>query len=226
MANPKTFHFRLPKNQRPPFIPLQEELHPSFLWLTENRARSRGRDVYTVIDTIVLHATAGYATQHAVDTWMQHKASAHWIIADENEPQHGHFVWATVAEAKAAYHVGNVDYETHLGAGVNVNNRSLGIEIVNTQNVEGYTDSYSQWQINAAANIVLYAWAKYPNLKHVISHAKLDPNRRSDPGKNFPWKHFKEQVLSHSVLGKRNPLVTASYSPPEPVEYAGNCCGP
>ena len=226
MANPKSFHFRLPPRQRPPFVPLKEELHPSFHWLTENRSRSRGRDVYRVIDTIVLHATAGYATQHAVDTWRTVKASAHWIVPDENEPQHGHFVWATVAEAKAAYHVGNVDYEPHLGAGTNVNNRSLGIEIVNTQNVQDYEDPYSEWQINATANIVLYAWSKYPNLKHVISHAKLDPRRRSDPGKNFPWQQFKEQVLTHSVLGKRNPLVSAAFTPSEPAEFDGNCCRP
>lgn len=226
MNNPRNYHFTLPPDSRPPFVPLPEQMHPDYGWLTQHRARSRGRDVIEVVDTVVVHATAGYATQHAVDTWRERKASAHWIVPDEDEPQHGHFVWATVAEAKAAFHVGNVDYAPHLGPGTNVNNRSLGIEIVNTQDVQQYADTYSAWQVSAAARIVLHAWAKYPNLKHVISHARLDPERRSDPGRNFPWDAFKQQVLTHSALGSVDPLVNAPYTPPAPVEHEGNCCGP
>lgn len=226
MSDPTAYHFTLPDIERPEFIPLNEEVHPDFNWLTQHRSRSRRRDVFNCIDTIVIHATAGYATQHAVDTWKNRKASAHWIIPDEDEPQHGKFVWATVAEAKAAYHVGSVDYEQHIGAGTNVNNRSLGIEIVNTQNVQSFSDPFSQWQIESAARIVLYCWAKYPNLKHVISHAKLDPTRRSDPGTSFPWNVFRELVLSHSGLGKRDPLVLEKSIPSVPVIYPGNCCEP
>lgn len=226
MANPKTYHFKLPAGRAPSFVPLEEEVHPDFSWLTSNRSRSRGRDVFEVIDTIVIHATAGYATQHAIDAWKDRKASTHWIVPDEDEPQHGKFIWATVAEAKAAYHVGAVNYAQHLGPGTNVNNRSLGIEVVNTQNVQNYSDPFSLWQVESTARIVLYSWAKYPNLRHVISHAKLDPSRRADPGKNFPWNDFKEMVISHSALGARNPLVYSSYSPPEAVAYEGNCCGP
>ena len=206
--SPTSYYFSLPQNNRPRFVPIAEELHPDFGWLTRNRARSRGRDVFEVIDTVVIHATAGWATQHAVDAWRQRQASAHWIIPDEDEPQHGHFVWATVAEAKAAYHVGAPN-NADLGNGPAVNSRSLGIEIVNTQDVQQYTDPYSDWQVTMAAKIVLYAWAKYPNLKHVISHAKLDPNRRGDPGRQFPWANFRDQVLTHSALGDRNPLVFA-----------------
>ncbi|CAB3947225.1 hypothetical protein LMG6001_01462 [Achromobacter insolitus] len=224
--NPKNFHFVLPAEKRPSFSPLNEEVHPEFGWLTANRSRSRGADVFAVIDTIVVHATAGYATQHAIDNWKARKASAHWIVPDEDEPQHGHFVWSVVAEAKAAFHVGDVDYRPHLGQGPNVNNRSLGIEIVNTQDVQNYKDPYSDWQVEATAQIITYAWSKYPNLKHVISHAKLDPNRRSDPGSNFPWPKLEDLVLSHTAVAQRNPLVFAAYAGAPRVEYPGNCCGP
>jgi N-acetyl-anhydromuramyl-L-alanine amidase AmpD len=227
MANPETFYFTLPSNNRPSFAPLSEEVHPDFTWLTSNRARSRGRDVFDVIDTIVVHATAGYATQHAIDNWHERVASAHWIIPDEDEPQHDHFVWATVAEAKAAYHVRDSIHvsDTVLGRGPNVNNRSLGIEIVNTQDVQNYRDPFSSWQVTMSARIVLYAWAKYPNLKHVISHAKLDPSRRGDPGSQFPWAIFQEAVLSHSVLPTRNPLVSRISLRPRPDNVDG-CCSP
>ena len=67
-----------------------------------------------------------------------------------------------------------------------------------------------------------------PNLKHVIFHLQnWILNRRSDPGKNFPLEALmKEKVLTHSVLGKRHRLVTAAYSPPDPIDHAGNCCAP
>lgn len=226
MTDPQEYHFYLPKDKRPQFNPLKEEVHPSFEWLTNNRSRSRGADVFQVIDTIVIHATAGYSTQHVIDTWKNRKASAHWIIPDEDEPQHEHFVWATVAEAKAAFHVGDVDYEKHLGKGTNVNNRSLGIEIVNTQDVQNYTDPYSTWQIESTAKIITYAWGKYPNLKHVISHAKLDPTRRSDPGRNFPWEKLKELVISHSTIEKRNPLVFIHTTKKSSSKNQDNCCTP
>ncbi|MBW4660079.1 MAG: N-acetylmuramoyl-L-alanine amidase [Drouetiella hepatica Uher 2000/2452] len=204
MANPETFYFTLPSGKRPDLFPLNEQKHPAYDWLTSNRARERGGAASDAIDTIVIHATAGYATQDAIDTWRRdgNVASAHWIIPDEDEPKHGNVVWATVAEAKAARHVRdtiNVS-ETVLGEGSNVNNRSLGIEIVNTQDVEEYRDPFSVWQTTMTARVVLYAWAKYPKLKHVISHAKLDSTRRADPGKKFPWMEFREAVLNYSAL--------------------------
>ena len=66
---------------------------------------------------------------------------------------------------------------------------------MNSQEVQDYRDQFSDWQVKATAQIVRYCWAKYPNLKYVVSHAKLDPSRRDDPGKNFPWADFKSLVL-------------------------------
>jgi N-acetylmuramoyl-L-alanine amidase len=74
-----------------------------------------------------------------------------------------------------------------------VNHWSLGIEVVNTQKD---SDHFSEWQIYMTARIVRYCWAKYPNLEYIVSHAKLDPERRTDPGVNFPWEKFKDLVLN------------------------------
>jgi N-acetylmuramoyl-L-alanine amidase len=57
------------------------------------------------------------------------------------------------------------------------------------------SDTFSEWQVEATAGIVRYAWAKYPNLENVVSHAMLDPSRRTDPGSHFPWERFKRLVL-------------------------------
>ncbi len=34
-------------------------------------------------------------------------ASFHWLLPDEDEPQHGQLVWACAPEARAAWHVRN-----------------------------------------------------------------------------------------------------------------------
>lgn len=227
MVNPETFHFALPADRRPTLIPLVQEMHPECLWLSSKRGRARPRDYLNVIDTVVVHATAGYATEHAVATWKQRKASAHWVVPDENEPAHGSFVWNTVLEDKAAYHVKDgIDPTAALGPGPNTNNRSLGIEIVNTQDVQNFSDPFSDWQIAVTAQIILYAWAKYRNLKHIISHAKLDPENRKDPGANFPWNELMQAVLSHSLISQPNPMALQPFIPAQPPTAGAYCCEP
>jgi N-acetyl-anhydromuramyl-L-alanine amidase AmpD len=202
MGNPTDYHFVLPESGRPGFVPLAEQLHGSFHWLTANRSRRRPVDPIDGVDTIIIHGTDGSSTASAVATWRQPDsvASAHWIVPDEDESEHGAFAWATVAESKAAQHCRTTGPARDLlGPHAGVNSRSLGIEVVNR--ITGpSSDPYSDWQVTMTARIVLYAWAKYPNLHHVVSHAKLDPTRRSDPGSLFPWDSFQDQVLSHSAL--------------------------
>ena len=106
---------------------------------------------------------------------------------------HGGHVWATCPERLAAWHVRRSCAHPDICAGAtNINRLSLGVEIVNRQDGR---DPFSRWQIEATAEIVRYAAAKYPKLEHVVSHARLDPDRRTDPGINFPWTEFKALVL-------------------------------
>jgi N-acetylmuramoyl-L-alanine amidase len=150
-------------------------------------------DPTTGVNTVVIHATAGSSSSGAASVIFAGKASFHWLVPDENEPQHGQFVWATCHETRAAFHVRKDKSHPKINGGQrDVNRFSLGIEVVNAQIP---SDTFSDWQIEATAGIVRYAWAKYPNLKHVCSHAMLDPDRRTDPGVNFPWEKFKRLVL-------------------------------
>ena len=227
MADPKTFYFELDPTNRPQPIRLRERRVPDYTWYDANRARARGRHPITGVTAVVIHATAGWATQHALDAWRSATASAHWIVPDEDEPQHGEFVWSVVSESLAAYHVKDRLSSPDLGSFTRINDRSLGIEIVNTQNVQNYTDVYSDWQLEATALIVRYCWAKYPNLRHVLSHARIDPNDRADPGRNFPWSRFKSLVLSASNDPAPDRLVSeimpVEAFPPLPPN-AGGCC--
>ena len=109
-----------------------------------------------------------------------------------------------------------------------MNHWSLGIEMVNSQPDNG-GDAFSDWQVEVTARIVRYCWAKYPNLAQVVSHAVLDPERRSDPGAQFPWPRFRQLVLDGQGDIPQSALVAAAPSMASLASFdgkvpAGLCC--
>ena len=95
-------------------------------------------------------------------------------------------------ETRAAWHVRNDRSHPDVNNGSRyVNYWSIGIEVVNSQ----ASDTFSDWQVQQTAALVRHGWSHYPDLTEVVSHAKLDPARRSDPGSGFPWERFRELVL-------------------------------
>ena len=198
MANPRDYQFDLPSSGRPADVGLPEFWYPGIRDYWERSTSSRIFDAILGVRAVVIHATAGGSSSGAVSVMRDGKASFHWLVPDEDEPQHGQLVWACAPEARAAWHVRNAAHHPDVnGDARKVNHWSLGIEVVNTQ----VNDPFSDWQVAITAQIVRYCWAKYPNLKHIVSHAKLDPNRRSDPGSGFPWAEFKRQVLQGQETG-------------------------
>lgn len=210
MANPAQFQFDLPLTGRPLPFPLVETLYPGVKdhWLQSTSHRIF--DPIFGVTTLVIHATAGASSEGAMSVMKAHKASWHWLVPDENEESHGHFVWACAPEARAAWHVRNsCSHPDVQGGAGKINHFSLGVEIVNTQD-PGSPDPFSAWQVEATAGIIRYCWAKYPNLKHVVSHAKLDPDRRSDPGANFAWDRLRELALNGAFAGADKALAFAT----------------
>ncbi|NTW50634.1 MAG: N-acetylmuramoyl-L-alanine amidase [Chlorobiales bacterium] len=207
-SDPKMFQFDLPPSGRPTDAHIPETWYPGIQKYWPQCSTKRIVHPINGIAAVVIHATAGASSAGAVSVMKEGHASFHWLVPDEDEPQHGHVIWACVPESLAAWHVRNDRSHPDVNGGKNkVNHWSLGIEVVNMQNNR---DSFSDWQVAATAKIVRYCWAKYPNLRHVVSHAKLDPQRRLDPGAKFPWDAFKKQVLQSNVLPEFDSLVKAA----------------
>ena len=184
MADPRAYHFRLPPYAGPRLPEPPNAWYPDVrahapLCTSERTARGDGR-----VRAFVVHATAGSSSAGAMSVMLRdHSASWHWLVPDENEPQHGQHVWACAPERRAAWHVRNDRSHPDVQQGARlVNYWSLALELVNSQQ----QDAFSDWQVEQAVALVRYAWSRYPELVDVVSHAKLDPARRSDPGPAFP----------------------------------------
>jgi N-acetylmuramoyl-L-alanine amidase len=226
MPDPRKYHFKLPLGERPSEIILQDPWYPGVESFWSNCTTKRTGHPIMDIVAVVVHATAGSSSEGAVSVMKlppKKAASFHWLVPDEDEPQHAHLVWACVPESLAAWHVRNAASHADVNAGATrVNHWSLGIEVVNLQKT---SDAFSDWQLEATARIVRYCWAKYPNLVDVVSHAKLDPTRRSDPGVNFNWDRFKDLVLDSpaesvpQLVAQAKPL---GQIPSDPA--ASRCC--
>jgi N-acetylmuramoyl-L-alanine amidase len=205
MADPSTFVLDLAGKPRPAPFQLRERVYPDIHWYNQNRASNRIYPAVNGIEGLVIHATQGGSTAGALTWWRQAgggKASAHWIVPDEDEADHGVAVLAVVYESLAAWHVQNDKTSARIGRRKMINHWTLGVEIVNRQVPD---DHFSSWQVAATAEIARYCWAKYPNFRFVFAHAAVDPARRSDPGAHFDWRQFCALVTAPSAAPAPRP---------------------
>ena len=128
--DPALFQINLPADQRPPPTPhLAEEWFPQIETAWPHCTSKRRFDPMLDIRAIVIHATAGASSIGAISVMKARRASFHWLVPDENEPAHGHFVWACAPEARAAWHVHNSCCHPDIWQGRTlINHYSLGIE--------------------------------------------------------------------------------------------------
>jgi N-acetylmuramoyl-L-alanine amidase len=159
---------------------------PPFEWRISPNCSSRGS---RVVDTIVIHCTAGGNTAGAVAALCDPKreASAHIVIPDDKTPGEPLKTVRLVPDEKKSWH----SRKTLLFKGeADVNARSFGIEIVNRATED---DPYSDWQVAEAARWCAYWISRFP-IRYIVTHAYLDPERRSDPCVTFPWDKFIAKV--------------------------------
>ncbi len=203
---PKDYFFELPEEGRPSIEETQipEKWYPDIELYWSKSTNKRTSEKLEHITTLVIHATVGGNSEGAVSVMKRNTkiASFHWLVPAEKEYAHKKFVWACVGEKKRAWHVRNSAKHSQINGGKGkLNDVSLGIEIVNKQDEK---DPFSKWQLEITAQIARYCWAKYPNLKYIVSHAALDPTWKKDPGTQFPWNDFQQLVVSGEIPTPRN----------------------
>ena len=132
------------------------------------------------IDMLVLHYTGMVSAQAALDRLCDPVAqvSAHYLVEEDGG------VWALVDEALRAQHAGTSSWRGHSG----LNDRSIGIEIVNPGHAHGYPD-FPAPQMAAVCQLCLEVLGRYPvPARNVLAHSDVAPDRKEDPGEKFDWR--------------------------------------
>ncbi len=137
------------------------------------------RPAGAAIDHLVLHYTgmksAGEALARLCDPAA--KVSSHYVVDEDGT------VYRLVEEVNRAWHAG-VSFWRGVRA---LNDRSIGIEIVNPGHEWGYR-AFPGVQIEAVLALCQGILSRHPiSPRNVVGHSDIAPDRKQDPGEKFPW---------------------------------------
>src|SRR5215213_7182643 len=131
------------------------------------------------IDILLLHYTGMQTAAEALArlTDREARVSSHYFVDEDGR------IDQLVPESRRAWHAGEASWK---GA-VDINARSIGIEIVNPGHQYGYRD-FPDMQIDAAVALCRDILARRQiRRERVLGHSDVAPTRKDDPGERFPW---------------------------------------
>lgn len=137
------------------------------------------------IDTLVLHYTGMRSAAAAIERLRDSAArvSSHYVVEEDGT------VWRLVPEQRRAWHAG-VSYWRGRHA---LNDRSIGIEIVNPGHEFGYRP-FPALQMAGVCELCLDILARHPiAARDVVGHSDIAPDRKQDPGELFDWEGLAAQ---------------------------------
>jgi len=132
------------------------------------------------IDTIIIHSSYDalggdkYDVDGLLKEYKSYGVAPHYLIDREGK------IYQLVANKNIAYHAG---VSQAPDGRTNVNDFSIGIEIMNTENGK-FTDQ----QYAALKNLIAGLKGKY-KIKYVLGHNQIAPGRKTDPW-NFDWNRI------------------------------------
>ena len=134
------------------------------------------------IKMVVIHYTGMQSERESIKRLCDPNSdvSCHYLINLKGE------VIQMVQDVNAAWHAGKSCW----GKYKNLNENSIGIELVNKGHQFGYT-SFKKKQISSLINLCEKLIKKYKiKKKNIIGHSDIAPLRKIDPGEKFPWKYL------------------------------------
>ncbi|WP_374384032.1 N-acetylmuramoyl-L-alanine amidase [Dongia sp.] len=132
------------------------------------------------VDILLMHYTGMQTGEAAIarlrDT--DAKVSAHYVVEEDGR------VFRLVPEDRRAWHAGVSSWKSE----TNINQRSIGIEIVNPGHEFGYRP-FPAAQMQAVRDLSLGIIARHAiHPARVIGHSDVAPKRKEDPGEFFDWQ--------------------------------------
>jgi N-acetylmuramoyl-L-alanine amidase len=106
------------------------------------------------------------------------RVSSHYVVEEDGT------VFRLVPEERRAWHAGISHWRGRRG----LNDRSIGIEIVNPGHEWGYRP-FPALQMAAVCDLCLEVLARHPIAPwDVVGHSDVAPDRKQDPGELFDWE--------------------------------------
>jgi len=153
---------------------------------------------FNKIRFLIFHYTGMQSKRESIKrlTNLRHKVSCHYLVDRKGE------VFQLVEDLYVAWHAGKSKWKNFK----NLNENSIGIEIVNKGHDFGY-ENFTKKQINNLIKLSLRLKKKY-KIKNsfVLGHSDIAPLRKKDPGEKFPWKILNKNNLG--VFYKKKDLKT------------------
>lgn len=176
-----------------------------------------GKFVKGLPDTLIIHYTAGPCLESAQNTFLNKgsKASAHIIIERDGS------MIQMVPFDTIAWHAGTSKW----GKRKNLNNYSIGIELVNAGSLVKEKKGYSSWfgknytskevvkAVHRNEDVASY-WHRYTDkqikaceslckllveeygIQNILGHEEISPDRKIDPGPAFPLDEMRQKLLA------------------------------
>jgi len=148
---------------------------------------------------IVFHYTGMKKESEAISrlTNIQSQVSCHYLIKKNGE------IITMVPESYIAWHAGKSSW----GNCKSLNKNSIGIEITNPGHEFKYK-KFTEKQINTLLKLSRYLIKKYNiSLKNILGHSDIAPERKKDPGENFPWQYLSQYKVGLWHTIKKQELI-------------------
>ena len=151
------------------------------------------------IKFLIFHYTGMKTEKAAINrlTDIESRVSAHYLIKQNGE------IITLVPDLYTAWHAGKSVWKNYSY----LNKDSIGIEIVNPGHDINYK-KFSKIQLAALVRLSKFLIKKYRiNLKNILGHSEIAPERKKDPGEKFPWKLLSKKKIGYWHNLNQNELI-------------------
>ena len=148
------------------------------------------------IKYIIIHYTGMQSEIESIKRLKNPKAkvSCHYLINRKG------CIIQMVKDLHIAWHAGKSKWKKFS----NLNNNSLGIELVNKGHDYGY-QNFNNLQIKSLIKLCKILKKKYSIKKeNFLGHSDIAPLRKNDPGEKFPWKKLSTHRIGKWYKEKKN----------------------
>ena len=162
------------------------------------------------IKFVIIHYTGMQSEIESINRLSDHKSkvSCHYLINRKGQ------IIKMVEDINIAWHAGKSKWKNF----TNLNNTSIGIELVNKGHKFGY-QSFTKKQINSLLKLCKKLKTKYKiKNENFLGHSDIAPLRKIDPGEKFPWKKMSKNNIGKWYREKK-PLIKPSNSPIEKIFF-------